>query len=89
MGEGQLALKSNVEFGAAFVNLATLRSAGNGAYITTADGRRPGGSECGDYAIMTGFKEVLTFTSNSVTLTKSFRCWGKKEVLIMQCSNLQ
>lgn len=43
-------------------------------YTTTYSGKRPGGSECGDYSKMTGFKEQVIVKENSIAIVKTFRC---------------
>ncbi|MGE3610557.1 MAG: hypothetical protein AB7I27_13285 [Bacteriovoracaceae bacterium] len=71
---------------------AQLDSSSNGinTYVSSANGKRPGGDQCGDYGGMFGFKKVLVINSNSktVSIINSFRCaldFGKKYVLEWAC----
>lgn len=43
--------------------------------ITTIEsGKRPGGSACGDYGMMTGYKKTIEVKDDSVAVIQEFRC---------------
>lgn len=52
------------------------RSEKNGVvtFETTATGKRPGGSVCGDYSPLTSYKQTVIVTKKSVTLKQKFSC---------------
>ena len=43
-------------------------------YTTTSNGKRPGGSACGDMIPLTSYKKTLTVTKNSISIREKFSC---------------
>lgn len=43
-------------------------------YTTTSNGKRPGGSVCGDMVPLTSYKQTVTVTKNSISLKEKFSC---------------
>lgn len=43
-------------------------------YATTSNGKRPGGSVCGDMVPLTSYKQTVTVTKNSISFREKFSC---------------
>ena len=43
-------------------------------YTTTSNGKRPGGSVCGDMIPLTSYKQTVTVTKKSISLREKFSC---------------
>lgn len=43
-------------------------------YTLNDSGKRPGGSVCGDYGILSSYKKTLEVTNNSVAIREKFTC---------------
>lgn len=53
----------------------TVERSGNKSIYTLNDsGKRPGGSACGDYGILSSYKKTLEVTNNSVAIREKFTC---------------
>ena len=58
--------------------------------ITTIEsGKRPGGSACGDYSVMTGYKKTVEVTASSVAVIQEFRCNLVEKNNIKEICNLK
>lgn len=56
---------------------------------TTESGKRPGGSACGDYGVMTGYKKTVEVTDSSVAVIQEFRCNLVEKNNIKEVCNLK
>jgi hypothetical protein len=62
--------------------------AGNGAIVfkTTEIGRRPGGSQCGDFIPMSGYVKTVEIKNNAIVIRQKFRCgFFEKNDLMSVC----
>jgi hypothetical protein len=55
-------------------------------FKTLENGRRPGGSLCGDFIPMFGFEKIVAVTEDSITIQSDFRCLLEKVVLFQTCN---
>lgn len=55
-------------------------------YLLSDNGRRPGGSACGDITPMFSYKKTLEVSKNSLLIKQEYRClFSSKSVLIQKC----
>lgn len=52
----------------------SVSSNGDITYETTFNGKRPGGSVCGDFTPLTSYKQTVIVTKKSVTIKQKFTC---------------
>lgn len=75
-GEGSVAIDSVSYFTPTADLEGASKSISKGVvtYVTTYNGKRPGGSVCGDYKPLTSYKQTVIVTKNSLTIKQKFTC---------------
>ena len=61
------------------------RVQGGWIFTTTSDGRRPGGSVCGDMVPLTSYKKTLELQGKTLTIRQVFRCFFEKTTIVQAC----
>lgn len=71
-----LTIEAPTYFGiVAMLDDAKVQQKNNKLIITTTEnGKRPGGSVCGDMGILSGYKKIVEVTNDSVTVIQDYRC---------------
>lgn len=71
-----LSIEAPTYFGiVAMLDDAKVQQKNNKLTITTTEnGKRPGGSVCGDMGILSGYKKTIEVTNDSVTVIQNYRC---------------
>lgn len=60
---------------------------GEVVYLTTSDGKRPGGSVCGDWDQLLKYNKLVRVKSNQVSIEEKYRClFGGKTEYVVGCN---
>lgn len=72
----------------AYLEGASIKNQNSRLTITTTEnGKRPGGSACGDMGIMSGYKKQVIVEKNTVAIVQSFRCnFLEKNEIVETCT---
>ncbi len=58
-----------------YIDDAAVQSTKDTIVVTSSeDGKRPGGSVCGDTSVLSSYKKTMEISNDSVTITEKFRC---------------
>ena len=73
----------------AYLNNSKLKTTTNGVLILTAEnGKRPGGSVCGDADVLLKYEKTVEAQNKILTIREQFRClsdFGKKTEIVKSC----
>lgn len=75
-GEGSVIIESVSYFTptAHLEGAAKSEKRGQVEYVTTSNGKRPGGSVCGDYSPLTSYTQSVIVSKTSLTIKEKFTC---------------
>lgn len=75
-GEGSVIIESVSYFTptAHLEGAARSEKRGQVEYVTTSNGKRPGGSVCGDYSPLTSYTQSVIVSKTSLTIKEKFTC---------------
>lgn len=88
-GRDYFQVKTDVEWGTIVFQLDSLKPLSRNTFLTSSNGKRPGGDFCGDLGGMSGFKEYVQLSGNDLVITQKFRCWLKSEEIVRYCRDLK
>lgn len=61
--------------------------AGSETYLLDANGKRPGGSVCGDITPLLSYKKYVDVQDNSLSIRQEYRClFSSKSIIVQKCS---
>lgn len=75
-GEGVVVIEAATHFKPSADLEGATKATSNGVttYTTNSNGKRPGGSVCGDFSPLTSYKKTVIVTKNSLTIKQKYTC---------------